>query len=127
MPTYRVYKLNENGPWKLCEPDAPTAINAIHVALGDGYIIQDILDSQSDAVCRAMLRGSNEAATFFSHLVIEPERINPGEFARRVGSAFCSDYEEAHSEADALMVTILRSYGYGEGCDIFEKAHKWYA
>lgn len=37
------------------------------------------------------------------------------------------DPEGRHRDADALMVEVLRSLGYGAGCDVFEKMGKWYA
>lgn len=37
------------------------------------------------------------------------------------------DLEEAHIFMDDLMCETLRSLGYGEGVDIFENTHKWYA
>ncbi len=38
-----------------------------------------------------------------------------------------SDPEFLHVKMDELMCKTLRSLGYGEGVDIFEKARKWYA
>jgi hypothetical protein len=37
------------------------------------------------------------------------------------------DPEMAHDEADALLVKTLRTLGYGEAMDVFEKMEKWYA
>ena len=37
------------------------------------------------------------------------------------------DEEEAHMQADALLIEVLRAYGYDKGCDIFENMPKWYA
>lgn len=37
------------------------------------------------------------------------------------------DEEETHGEMDALMENVLRSLGYGAGCDIFDNTPKWYA
>lgn len=37
------------------------------------------------------------------------------------------DQEGRHAEADELMVEVLRSLGYGAGCDVYEKMSKWYA
>lgn len=34
---------------------------------------------------------------------------------------------DRHVDADNLMCQILRSLGYGEGIDIFEKMDKWYS
>lgn len=39
----------------------------------------------------------------------------------------CYDEEDQHKDADKLMCNVLRSLGYGDGVDIFEKMHKWYA
>ena len=37
------------------------------------------------------------------------------------------DEEVAHMQADALLVEVLRAYGYDRGCDVFENMPKWYA
>lgn len=37
------------------------------------------------------------------------------------------DEEETHGEMDQLMEDVLRSLGYGAGCDIFDNTPKWYA
>lgn len=37
------------------------------------------------------------------------------------------DEEIAHISADALMMETLMDLGYGEGVEIFENLHKWYA
>jgi len=37
------------------------------------------------------------------------------------------DEEDQHKNADDLICNVLRSLGYGDGIDIFEKMHKWYA
>lgn len=37
------------------------------------------------------------------------------------------DEEVAHMNADALLVEVLRAYGYDRGCDVFENMPKWYA
>ena len=44
---------------------------------------------------------------------------------REKGGAF-TDSVTAHIEADSLMTSLLRTLGYGEGIDIFERADKWY-
>lgn len=38
-----------------------------------------------------------------------------------------SDPEGAHVDMDELMVIVLRQLGYGDGCDVFDNQHKWYA
>ncbi len=38
-----------------------------------------------------------------------------------------ADIEDSHAAMDDLMCNLLRSLGYGDGIDIFEKAEKWYA
>lgn len=37
------------------------------------------------------------------------------------------DHENAHGEADKLIMEILRQEGYGEGINIFDEMIKWYA
>ena len=37
------------------------------------------------------------------------------------------DEEDQHRDADELMCNVLRSLGYGDGVDIFDRMHKWYA
>lgn len=37
------------------------------------------------------------------------------------------DQKAAHMEMDVRMVNLLRSLGYGEGCDIFTVTPKWFA
>lgn len=37
------------------------------------------------------------------------------------------DTEESHVQMDDIMCKLLRSLGYGEGIDIFDKTYKWYA
>ena len=37
------------------------------------------------------------------------------------------DEEDVHIEMDDLMCDLLRSFGYGDGVDIFENTDKWYA
>lgn len=55
--------------------------------------------------------------------------MTPEEFAERMRAAARSkgDAEDHHMLADELMVELLRSLGYGEGCDIFEEMPRWYA
>lgn len=50
------------------------------------------------------------------------------EFAKRMAEiAKNLDSEVGHGEADDLLCEVLRELGYGEGIDIFESMHKWYA
>ena len=37
------------------------------------------------------------------------------------------DAETAHADADAILVELLRSLGYKELCDAYERVWKWYA
>jgi len=56
--------------------------------------------------------------------------ISPEEFAQQVRKA-CDilDTELTHIEADRVLIKVLRSLGYGEGCDIYDEARRefWYA
>ena len=56
--------------------------------------------------------------------------ITPEEFTKRmqeIHDRYLDDEEVVHSEMDDLMCDLLRELGYGEGVDIFDKTHKWYA
>ena len=56
--------------------------------------------------------------------------ITPEEFAKRmrdIHDMYSDDEEVVHSEMDDLMCDLLRELGYGEGIDIFDHTHKWYA
>ena len=56
--------------------------------------------------------------------------ITPEEFAKRmqeIHDRYLDDEEVVHSEMDDLMCELLRQLGYGEGIDIFDNTHKWYA
>ena len=55
--------------------------------------------------------------------------MTPDEFSGKMAEYASERYdiEEGHVRADALMVEVLRSLGYGQGCEIFEKLWKWYA
>lgn len=55
------------------------------------------------------------------------EAMTPEEFAERMHEADCGCPESGHIAMDRIMVEVSRSLGYGEGCDVFEKATKWYA
>lgn len=37
------------------------------------------------------------------------------------------DTEESHAMMDNIMCKLLRSLGYGDGIDIFDKTYKFYA
>ena len=37
------------------------------------------------------------------------------------------DIETLHGDGDDLLIETLRSLGYEEGCDLFDKMPKWYA
>jgi Holliday junction resolvasome RuvABC DNA-binding subunit len=37
------------------------------------------------------------------------------------------DTEEIHEEMDELLVRTLRSLGYDEAMDVFDKQQKWYS
>jgi len=37
------------------------------------------------------------------------------------------DTEEAHCEADDILIEILRAHGYNKTADAFEALDKWYA
>lgn len=54
--------------------------------------------------------------------------MSPEEFKKKMKeyskSPFISD---AHMDADALMMNVLESLGYGEGVEIFDSMEKWYA
>jgi hypothetical protein len=39
----------------------------------------------------------------------------------------CYDEEDAHYEADVLMINLLAELGYGDGVELFKRASKWYA
>lgn len=57
--------------------------------------------------------------------------MTPEKFAEEMRelSVECShgDTELAHVRMDELMCKVLKALGYGEGVDIFDDAHKWYA
>lgn len=63
----------------------------------------------------------------------EQNIMTPEEFAKRMANIFgytskaFYDQEGAHIDADDLMLELLRSLGYDEGCDIFDRSPKWYA
>lgn len=54
--------------------------------------------------------------------------MTPEEFARRMREiAADEDQESRHVNADVLMEEVLRSLGYGEGCDVYHNMPLWYA
>lgn len=53
--------------------------------------------------------------------------ITPEVFAERMRNAIEEGTEDGHMIMDDLMCELLRELGYGEGIDIFENTHKWYA
>lgn len=60
------------------------------------------------------------------------EKVSPEDFAKRmreieVEGAVVGNWDWRHQEADKLLCTALRSLGYGEGVEIFERMGKWYS
>lgn len=53
--------------------------------------------------------------------------MTPQEMANAMRDIDSGDQEGDHCDADDLMVRVLRSLGYGEAMDIYEKMDKWYA
>ena len=57
--------------------------------------------------------------------------MTPAEFSEEMRKIYptreTGDREVSHINADDLLVKVLRGLGYGEGCDIYEAAHKWHA
>lgn len=54
--------------------------------------------------------------------------MTPEDFAARMAKiAADDDIEGSHVAGDVLMLKLLRSLGYGEGCDIFGRMDRWYA
>lgn len=55
--------------------------------------------------------------------------VSPMEFKARMAAIEknAADSEAAHTAADELMTTTLRSLGYGEGIDIFDRLEIWYS
>jgi hypothetical protein len=37
------------------------------------------------------------------------------------------DTEDAHAEADRLLVALLEQLGYGDLCRLYERVDKWFA
>ena len=59
-----------------------------------------------------------------------PEKLTPAEFAaqmRKIDEDAGSDREQAHVDADNLMLRVLREQGFTEGADVFCKMRVWYA
>jgi len=62
--------------------------------------------------------------------VLSPEEFSIAMMQIENGEAYHGRYydgESQHQDADKLMCGVLRSLGYGDGVDIFEKMHKWYS
>jgi len=58
--------------------------------------------------------------------------MTPKEFADKMRKIYMmgdetGDVESGHCDADSLLCEFLRSNGFGEGIEIFEKLPKWYA
>lgn len=61
---------------------------------------------------------------------LSPCIISPMEFKRRMSEIELDEDgspERNHIAADELMTTTLRSLGYGEGIDIFDRLEIWYS
>lgn len=61
----------------------------------------------------------------------EPCLMTPKAFAEEMAQIQNSypkftDTDERHMKMDEAMCKLLRSLGYGEGVEIFEKSEKWY-
>ena len=54
--------------------------------------------------------------------------MTPEEFKEKMDEIRAIGYEEdCHIYGDKLMCELLRSLGYGDGVEIFEKMPKWYS
>lgn len=54
--------------------------------------------------------------------------MTPEEFKKQMEDIWeHNNPESGHENADNLMCELLRSLGYGDGVDIFNKEYKWYA
>ena len=53
--------------------------------------------------------------------------MTPKEFAEKMRALNIGDEESDHGNADDLLCELLRSLGYSEGVEEFEKMKKWYA
>ncbi|WNF07463.1 hypothetical protein [Brevibacillus borstelensis] len=57
--------------------------------------------------------------------------MTPEQFVEKMREIFPADgdydEEDAHIEADTLMLDVLTELGYGDGAKIFRNAPKWYA
>ena len=55
--------------------------------------------------------------------------MTPAQFAHRMAEIIKSekDPEHAHVLADRLMAECLKTNGFGEGAEQFERMTKWYA
>jgi hypothetical protein len=53
--------------------------------------------------------------------------MTPAEFAAEMQQCEAIEPECGHMAADELIIRLLRSLGYTEGADIFDRMMKWYA
>ena len=53
--------------------------------------------------------------------------LSPELFRAAMARASEEGTEEGHERMDMVMVELLESLGYSEGCKIFRDAEKWYA
>ena len=54
--------------------------------------------------------------------------LTPAEFAAKMREqAARGDTEMAHSDADEIIVQLLRQLGYDEGADIYNNMERWFA
>jgi len=56
--------------------------------------------------------------------------MTPEDFAnglREILINWPDDVDIAHSEADLLIIRLLRENGYGEGATLFARMEKWYS
>jgi hypothetical protein len=56
-------------------------------------------------------------------------KMTPKEFEEKMKEIFKGEYDEddAHENADMLMMNLLIKLGYEKGVDIFDEADKWYS
>lgn len=58
--------------------------------------------------------------------------MTPEEFAAKMREIYDAphddvDREQAHQDADGLMMQVLKELGFGDGVEVFGNAEKWYA
>lgn len=56
--------------------------------------------------------------------------MTPEEFYEemlRLKMEYSDDEELVHINMDGVMLELLRSLGYGAGCDVFDSTSMWYA